>query len=474
MNNSAVLLFFYLTTNLTIHRRKESNMTFSKEIIQSQPAAGYTVVLGTAGSGKTAAALQRACYLAEQPSRPNVLLLTWNRQLAMQMKAMRDTLPDRLTVECLSDFALRCLKRRGVLTGMRRVLDESGRIGYIGKALRYCQAAHPDEPLFFMHEKRCAALIHAIRHRISLPDGMAEPERGRLRGCMEIVQHKYLELRTFDGWRFDYDDLAELLGRQDARAQCPLRYSHIVADEAQDFSPLMLHGLLGVLKPEGSLTLFMDPDRQLSGGICHFRFAGLPVGQLLKMEQNLRSPAAGFALMQAIRAEMRRNDAADVLTPYSEKEPADCPPLHRYDNIADEIAAVTELAAARSRSDSAAVLLRNADAVLRYQQALSEKNVSAEILRIDKPMKIAGKGMYLGTYAAARGLTFSQVFLPELSAERIPDPAQRVCMLNDADWQEYERRLLYLAAGRASGALMLSCAGTPSPLLPECLRRGGA
>ena len=111
---------------------------------------------------------------------------------------------------------------------------------------------------------------------------------------------------------------------------------------------------------------------------------------------------------------------------------------------------------------------------IRENQAFAEKNVSAEILRDDTPVKLGGKGLYLGTYAAARGLSFPLVFLPELSADRIPDPAQRICVLNEADAAEYERRLLYLAAGRASGALMLSCAGTPSPLLPACLRSGGA
>ena len=449
-------------------------MTFLREIIQSRPAAGYTVILGTAGSGKTAAALQRACWFAEQPPRPNVLLLTWNRLLAMQMKAMQDMLPKRLTVECLSDFAVRILKRRGVLSGTRRILDADGRIGYIAQALRHCQAVHPDEPLFQMPAARCAAQIRAIRHRIALPDEMSEPARDKLHRCMEIVQQKYLELRTFDGWRFDCDDLAELLSRADPRVRCPVQYSHIIADEAQDYTPLMLHALLGSLKPDGDLTLFADPDRQLFGSGSHFRCAGLPVGQLLKMEQNRRSPAAGFALMQALRAEMRQLDDADMLTPYSEKEPADCPPLHRYDKIADEIAAVTEQAAARSKSAAAAVLLRNAESVLRYQQAFAEKNVSAEILRDDTPVKLGGKGLYLGTYAAARGLSFPLVFLPELSADRIPDPAQRICVLNDADASEYERRLLYLAAGRASGALMLSCAGTPSPLLPACLRSGGA
>jgi DNA helicase IV len=51
------------------------------------PAHGHTVVLGTAGSGKTTMAILRADYLAQLTGR-RVLLATYNRALVTYLEAM--------------------------------------------------------------------------------------------------------------------------------------------------------------------------------------------------------------------------------------------------------------------------------------------------------------------------------------------------------------------------------------------------
>ena len=48
-----------------------------KEVL-ALPSTGHTVVLGTAGSGKTTIALLRAYHLAALPGNKKVLLVTFN------------------------------------------------------------------------------------------------------------------------------------------------------------------------------------------------------------------------------------------------------------------------------------------------------------------------------------------------------------------------------------------------------------
>ena len=51
-----------------------------KEVL-ALPSTGHTVVLGTAGSGKTTIALLRAYHLAALPGNKKVLLVTFNGAL---------------------------------------------------------------------------------------------------------------------------------------------------------------------------------------------------------------------------------------------------------------------------------------------------------------------------------------------------------------------------------------------------------
>ena len=55
-----------------------------KEVL-ALPPIGHTVVLGTAGSGKTTMALFRAIGLANLPNSPNVLVITFNTALVQYM-----------------------------------------------------------------------------------------------------------------------------------------------------------------------------------------------------------------------------------------------------------------------------------------------------------------------------------------------------------------------------------------------------
>jgi RecA/RadA recombinase len=60
-----------------------------KEVL-ALPAAGHTVVLGTAGSGKTTLALHRAAYLANPATdhAGRTLLVTFNKCLVAYLQAL--------------------------------------------------------------------------------------------------------------------------------------------------------------------------------------------------------------------------------------------------------------------------------------------------------------------------------------------------------------------------------------------------
>ena len=441
-------------------------MNTQDPIITFMPAAGYTVVLGAAGSGKTTAALKRAVYFARQPEQPRVLLVTWNRLLAAQLltKDARKSLPRRLTVEGFPDFTVRSLKYCGVLSGTGRILDEHRRMSYIRQAVQICRETHPEERLFsmpdafFAEEIRILQQTEPLRHDRTQPDtDKAYPEQ--LRRCTDAVRRKYMELRTFGGWRYDADDLPALLCRTQAEGKSWSRYTHIIVDDAQDFSPAMLRALYGALEPDGSMTLFADPGQQITGSRFHWQDAGLPVGAVRELHGSRCIPAEVKQFLSVLR------------TGTESAEKMKMPQLHLYADPEQELANTAARALRLSRSAPTAILCRSSADMLRFRRFLLRHMEDSIILHGDAAIGLREHAVYLSTYRDARGLEFPHVLLPFLSAETLPHPAAMLRTLNAAETVENERRLLYCAAARTTESLFLSASGIPSPLLPaSCMQ----
>ena len=91
--------------------------------VMALPVTGHTVVLGTAGSGKTTIALQRAIFLSNLPSKPLVLLVTFNNALVEYMKSINNRVCPGLVVESYHKFARGYLNSRGKMPSYNGVLS---------------------------------------------------------------------------------------------------------------------------------------------------------------------------------------------------------------------------------------------------------------------------------------------------------------------------------------------------------------
>ena len=81
------------------------------------PPDGHTIVLGTAGSGKTTLAILRALWLADPKTDHGgkTLLVTFNRCLVTYMKHLSGTTERDISVENYHRFARGSLSHRGRL-----------------------------------------------------------------------------------------------------------------------------------------------------------------------------------------------------------------------------------------------------------------------------------------------------------------------------------------------------------------------
>ena len=92
-------------------------------------------------------------------------------------------------------------------------------------------------------------------------------------------------------------------------------YRHIVIDEGQDFSPMMLRSLAAAVPSDGSLTFFGDTAQQIYGNKVSWRDAGLHVQKPWHFEENYRNTPEIARLAMAIAAMPYFHGTADLVVP---------------------------------------------------------------------------------------------------------------------------------------------------------------
>jgi DNA helicase IV len=232
------------------------------------PAQGHVAVLGTAGSGKTTLAILRAAYLADNSTDHSgpTLLVTFNRALVTYLKHLASTELANVTVEHYHKFARGYLNSRGKM-GRSAILEPDSRADSIRRAILKAATASDDHPLFsksvefIAEEIRWIAQhgIKTIEHYLAAPSALSPelPTATTLPLLWRILEEYHLD-RNRIGKQYDWDDIAVAVRDElavDARAR---RYRHVIIDEGQDFSPVMIQSLVAAVPADGSVTFFGD------------------------------------------------------------------------------------------------------------------------------------------------------------------------------------------------------------------------
>jgi superfamily I DNA/RNA helicase len=74
------------------------------------------------------------------------------------------------------------------------------------------------------------------------------------------------QIRQESGYKYDWDDIAQAVKEEMAQDDSDRMYQHIVIDEGQDLSPVMLQSLALAVPDNGSITFFGDVAQQIYGG----------------------------------------------------------------------------------------------------------------------------------------------------------------------------------------------------------------
>ena len=285
-----------LGTDLAGHRRRSDkrlpdiaglidNEQF--ELI-AQPSAGFVVIRGTAGSGKTTVALHRIAWLAYQNpvfDSPATLFIVFS--------------------PALKDYVAHVLPALGVKNAQVRDFREWASQLRIKHFPKLPKRIREDTPALVVRAKLHPAMMMALERQVATVNGPSNgiqamddwlsvlSQKGAFRTVLaELDPNAFTpaELDRIATWQrdraeeiaawvdgdrevdaaIDAEDEALLLRRLAARCgplrgrkKSNLRYRHIAVDEVQDFSPLEVRVLMGCLDRHQSITLAGDTQQHV-------------------------------------------------------------------------------------------------------------------------------------------------------------------------------------------------------------------
>lgn len=333
------------------------------------PTKGHTVVLGTAGSGKTTIALLRALHLSKRPGNERVLLVTFNGALVQYMQGMCNEHPSKLKVENYHKFARGYLKSRGRMPEWNGIIDPVRKKYYIQQSIDYYVKQYPTESTlkrsinFFSDE-----ISFIEQFGFASYDDYYKAERiGRAsanikrdnRKWIYYVYTKYIELRRESGCEYDWDDLAFYVYKELQNDMNIRRYTHIIVDEGQDFSPMMIKSLISAVRVGGSFTFFGDVAQQIYGSRLSWRDSGIYVDKVWNFTVNYRNPSSVIAFASDIRKSRYWKQDRDIVEPIIQIAEGPKPILVRFADKQKELNWVLQKVIANGKVSSTVIVCRN-------------------------------------------------------------------------------------------------------------------
>lgn len=443
-----------------------------KEVLALEPG-GHIVVLGAAGSGKTTLALLLAKKWANLAASPNVLVVTFNRPLIEYMKGIGST-SQTITLETFHKFALGYLHSQGEETN-NCVIPNCKKNQIISTLL---EEAHRKDPGESTYTRPLKTFIDEIQfldsfgvrseqeyidmERVGRSDTYISREK---RPYFYAIYQQYKEKRDELGYHYDWDDIATKVYDTLCSDTTPRRYSHVIVDEGQDFSPMMLKALTRAVAPGGSFTFFGDVAQRIYGNSISWKASGINTQKIWRFEHNYRNPQEIALFAQDITLHPKwEAKGTDYVLPQIEVPAAGIRPtlIHCSDQQAEQNQIIHLLAGQGGRN---VVIVKSRALVGQFISALHNIGVTATEIKQDLCDSLQD-GIYVTTYYSAKGLEFDNVYMPFLNDEDFPDSVLlSSCESSD---KEYENalRLFYVAATRAKQNLIMTYSSTLTSLFP--------
>lgn len=465
--------------------------------------AGPFRLSGGAGTGKTVVLLHRARRLMAQDPNARVVLTTYTRALAENLK--RDLLVLEPEIRIASGLGEPGVLVRGVDQLGAAVRQKAGSgfgqaagiilgevrggIGQIKGNREGWSSAASGSPSELSPELANEAFLEAEYLQVVLPSrvtsreeylAIRRPGRGvaldrKKRDAVWSIIERYRDNERTSS-SLSYAEVAEISAAWlDLYGErFGIMADHVLIDEGQDLSPPQWKLLRALARPgRNDMFIAEDAHQRIYGhSVVLSRFGIMIIGRSRRLTFNYRTTAENLAF--ALRS-LEDGDFIDAeggstdVAGYRSARRGPTPVVFGVENEQEQLARVCDLVERWVEDETVdagtvAVLARTNDRALAVRDALLGRGVLANHVRSAQP---TSDRVLTLTMHTAKGMEFSRVVLFDVSKGVVPSD----WMLQSAAPDErpevmlHERSLLYVAASRARDALAVTWSGSPSPLL---------
>lgn len=452
------------------------------------PPKGHVVILGTAGSGKTTLAIYRALFL-DRLNRGKVLLLTFNTTLVKYLEAIAGEQIANIDVRNYHKFARGYLKSRGKMPGFNNIVSgidegENRKLKIVRDSIINVQKRVGMNSTLKRDEEVFLEEINWIQKMgLRTLEEYEDAERiGRYgtriirenRKYFYMILEEYRKLRTEEGYLYDWEDIAMAVYNELVSDANSRMYSHIIIDEGQDLSPIMLKSLTKAIPNEGSLTFFGDVAQQIYGSRISWHDAGLKIekNKIWRFNRNYRNSKEIAQLAIAISESEYFTSETDIVEPVMPTASSPLPALVKFKSEKEEKDWLKENIGKTPRNQQIAILVRNREQVDAMETLVRGIGIRPQILKKKMSKLNCNALISIGTYHSAKGLEFDTVFLPYCSKRNLPGEDRIKALESREEALVEEIKLLYVAVTRAKRGLIISYTGEKTELLPNNQKNG--
>ena len=440
--------------NTIIAGNKRLVLLGEQKAVLTLPPKGAVLIKGGAGSGKTLVSVKRAEYLTQNYSdlfqRSKVAIFAYNKEL---VKEIQNLISDSsILVQNIDAWVYFFLRGRGVRMGMIRDEDlrEARAVAKVAafrdsqtRAIANKSDDFYDAEIRWLKGRRISSLEeykNTKRTGRGTEDRVTVNDRELLWKMFEAynAQLRTKGIRDWEDRVLDALRLVEQPGFQPP-------YTHIVIDEAQDFSFAKIALIRRLVSPQTeSITIVADSAQQIYQSGFSWSDLGIRVvGRSVEFKKNYRNTRqiseAAYSLMshESDNADFTRMENAQL-------EGARPLVVTGNDRWSESVLVKTIRSLPRSEDVVVAVpthrLFPQMEALLR--------SAGIPVMKSASEAKVPG-GVRLSTFHSLKGLQFDHVFLFAVSERYFPTSGVEPDEISKA------RKLLYVAMTRATRTLTI-------------------
>jgi len=443
---------------------------------------GPIYIKGVAGSGKTTIAIYRAMHLlnteSELFSEPSIIIFTFNRTLSDYIRSLVDELGlSEIEVTTFHSWAYRFLRNEGFNLN---IINDEEKLEVIDEIKKHYNHKISNKTSRFFAEEFSwiNGNIFINEHdyvnstRVGRgSDGRLSKEEKKIVWQMFKKYEEYLKRNKL----IDYDYFAMFVLyaiKKNPNFEPP--YTHIIVDEAQDFTKAQMLVISKLVSPNtNSITIIADAAQKIYKTGFALKDVGINIkGRTVELKKNYRNNA----YIAKLASSLLDKEPDDLKTKYTELEivnkGGEKPILYIYYDRNEMYRKLIENIKRDIRNrKQIAILHRSKKGIDELWNVLEKNDINAEMLRVKKIEHINldsldSNYVKLCTMSSVKGLEFDIVHIVDVNKgmlpyEKISDDKNDVLHIST------ERRLLYTCMTRAREKLYLYVCGEPSVFINE-------